>query len=399
MGILRTAPMQRLTCALDGLVADDPSFASARSFLLQPLDTLAALACDAEPVLRDDENAMERMHLVLTLAAARAITLKSALVSGDTTRVDASARASVGSTNDALPLRSPSTQALVDLGVLVVVGLAAGRIGRRHGLVRPFVDAVCGLALGAARAEAIARALAAGLQSAQLRVVLLALASTAREDLAAVVPLLLDGCERTRWRCLQQLFAEIEAQAASTAWEAVVSSPIVAVTHCTESDTLQIELALPSATAAEVDPGELVDLLDPTNQEIHVVFASPGRPALAQKIESERSSDRITVRVPPDARAGWIGLTSDPLRSRTRESLARVRRHWERRATSPCLLDCPVPDEALAGLGESLGAAPRTAEAEWGVRVADVIVRHAHAGTVGMPDSPCACPTGQREDP
>ena len=106
---------------LDDAVARDPTLAPARALLLMPLRLLDALGKDAPAALGDDTFAMERMRLLLSMAS---------------THVPASiVRDVLGETGGAALTGATAAfdAPLVHVGGLVLIGLAAGRVGASLG--------------------------------------------------------------------------------------------------------------------------------------------------------------------------------------------------------------------------------------------------------------------------
>lgn len=362
--VLRPQPLQRLTSALERAVQVDPALAPACATLRQPLKLLAALATEAEAALGDDHRAMERLRLMLAMTAARSIALKRELFDDAQGTEGAGVESARAQGNEPGPLCDAG---LIDLGALVIVGLAAGRVGRRQKMPGLFVDTVLGVALSAAPAESLARSLASGLEPEQVTAILGGLfASDAGNTDAALVPTFLDACEQARWRCLDRLFREVRRQAQETQWEATDSSLITRVAPGDAADTLVIQLRQPDASETE-----LKEALKAAKRKVHVVFASPGRATISVPAELD-GEDRATVPIPEHARAGWVGISTKQLRDRAASARSALHKHWQKLGDSACLRDGKVPLDALASKGDEPTAPVPTAPASWGVRIVEL---------------------------
>jgi hypothetical protein len=361
--VLRPQPLQRLTSALERAVQVDPALGPACATLRQPLKLLSALATEAEAALADDHRAMERLRLMLAMTAARSIALKRELLDDGQGAEGTNADGARARDTEPGPLCEAG---LVDLGALVIVGLAAGRVGRRQKMPGLFVDTVLGVALSAAPAESLARSLASGLEPEQVTAILGGLfASEAGAD-SALVPTFLDACEQARWRCLDRVFREVRRQAQETPWEATDSSLITRVAPGDAADTLSIQLRQPDASESE-----LKEALKAAKRKLHVVFASPGRATISVPAELD-SDDRATVQIPEHARAGWVGISTKQMRERATRARSQLREHWQRLAESACLRDSKVPVDALAASGDHPTAPVPTAPSAWGVRIVEL---------------------------
>jgi hypothetical protein len=375
--VLRNQPMRRLRRALDRAVTREPSLAPARAAVLRPLELLEALATDAEGALGNDGRAAERLRLMIAMSAARSLELKRML--------DENTQPESGSAPTALDTVAPPPcePGVIDIGALVVVGLAAGRVGRRTGLAGAFVDTVLACALWAAPAEALVRSLSQGLTDDQLIAMLGGLAAEHATDArnAAVVPLFLDVCERARWRCLDQLFGIVREQARNTDWEGALASPIESVELVQSEGSSQLLVKLreaggigPKVGEPSIERDKLLEELDKLRG--HVVLASATRPPIAvvpRSVDAARSM--VIVDVPDDARAGWVGVTTNAVLNATRKARAAVRKRWiAENESSPCLRDSPVPVTALAIEISKNTTPPFSPTASWGLRLTEVVL-------------------------
>jgi hypothetical protein len=279
------------------------------------------------------------------------------------------------------PPPPPCEPGVLDLGALVIVGLAAGRVGRRLGIPGVFVDTVYGIALSAAPAESIARSLATGLDARQVAAVLSGMLSgnAAAARMSTITPMFLDICERARWRCLDHLFATVRDQARTTQWESTVVSPIETIGAKSTDSPPRVAIKLRKSGGGgervgepEVESAKLLAAFKQGHGK--VVFAALDRSPIAV---TTRSVDRtsITVEVPEGARAGWIGLTTTEMLEGTRRERAAIREHWmKENEHSSCLRDSPVPVDAIAGADVDLLTPPRSTVANWGLRIIDVVL-------------------------
>lgn len=221
-----------LLAALDAAVAAEPSLAGARTLLLTPLAMLQALARDAVGALGDDVLAAERLRLLLALASTQMPPLTAfRSVLGDPNTSTGSGAAAPNPLLDVPAV--PCDDAVVHNGALVVVALAAGRVGKGTGLADPLLNNVLVTALAAGPAEALARAVASGMEPAQVRALLAGLANGEngqdRRLSAVIATFLADACERARWACLETIFAQVRIDIARTTWDAAGTGGIVSV--------------------------------------------------------------------------------------------------------------------------------------------------------------------------
>jgi hypothetical protein len=358
--MLSPARYAALEAALDAAVADDPSLAPARGLLLTPLRLLESLARDAPGALGDDVLAAERLRLLLALAATQMppLTAFRDVLGGD---------AKTGITVSAASLTVPAIpcdDAVVHNGALVVVALAAGRVGKGTGLAEPLVNNVLVTAIAAGPAEAVSRAIASGMGAAQVRALLAGLATAEngqdRRLSAVIATFLADACERARWACLEALFAQVRSDVARNTWDAAGTGGIVDVEPRTACPGRQVRIRVertrpvpgpePTFAALSIDPPEaaldaahFLPLLE--RRAASVVFASQGRRSVARlPDEVDAETGIVTVTVPAGAHVGWVGFADPALLERTNQERKALREQWERRnAEEPALRGAPVP--------------------------------------------------------
>ncbi|HET6762665.1 MAG TPA: hypothetical protein VFH27_03310, partial [Longimicrobiaceae bacterium] len=359
--MLNPARYAALATALDAAVADDPSLAGARALLLTPLKLLEALGRDAPGALGDDVLAAERLRLLLALAATQMppLTAFRDVLGGD---------ARTGTTLSAASVSVPAIpcdDAVVHNGALVVVALAAGRVGKGTGLAEPLVNNVLVAAIAAGPAEAVSRALASGMGAAQVRALLAGLGNAEngqdRRLSAVIATYLADACERARWACLEVLFTQVRRDVARHVWDAAGTGGIVGVeprTACPgERVTLSLDVVPPTPTPdsgpiiqlpvcppeAGLDAAYFLPLLD--QRKASVVFASQGFRSVARLPDATDPEARtVTVTVPAGAHVGWIGFADPALLEQTNRDRETLRAEWSKRNDQePALRGAPVP--------------------------------------------------------
>lgn len=333
LSILRPGPFALLKQKLDQAVAADPTLAPARARLLLPLEVLAALAPDAEAALADDPLAASRVRLLL--------------VAGGSHGVPPLASGALLPEGLALPGVTPAPDpagaapGLLDLGALILVALAAGRAGAATRLEHQLARTVFGLAFASGIAEAIAGQGAAGLASAQLRVLLSALLDPGARASAwssVVGSFLADPAERARWATLDALQSLVLEQLASDLpWDGALARGISAIEPAQACQGSQLQV---SGKLAVQDP-----------QSLRAVFASGvTRPRAAP---ATLTAAGLTAVVPPGAAVGWLGYTDDKIRAAADALRARLRGFWsDQNARNPRLAGAPVPVEAIRDLGD-----------------------------------------------
>ncbi|HEU4561513.1 MAG TPA: hypothetical protein VFS20_26905 [Longimicrobium sp.] len=362
--VLNPVRYSALVAALDAAVADDPSLAAARGLLLTPLSLLEALGRDAPGALGDDVLAAERLRLLLALAATHMppLTAFRDVLGGDP---------KTGTTVSAVSVPAiPCDDAVVSNGALVVIALAAGRVGKGTGLAEPLVNNVLVTALAAGPAEAVSRAIAWGMGAAQVKALLSGLAHAEngqdRRLSAVIATFLADGCERARWACLEALFRQVRIDVARNVWDAAGSGGIVSVEPrtCCPGDKISIRVE-PVQPPPPPDSGPIITVLaigtpeatlDATHflpllarREASVVFASQGFRSVSRLPDDvDLETGTITVTVPANARVGWIGFADPALLELTNRDRTALREQWkERNDSEPALRGAPVPVESI----------------------------------------------------
>lgn len=364
--VLNSTRYLALVAALDAAVAEDPSLAAARALLLTPLRLLESLARDAPGALGDDVLAAERLRLLLALAATQMppLTAFRDVLGGD---------AKTGTTVNAAALAVPAIpcdDAVVHNGALVVVALAAGRVGKGTGLAEPLVNNVLVTALAAGPAEAVSRALTSGMGAAQVRALLAGLAHAEngqdRRLSAVIATFLADACERARWACLETLFALVRAEVARNVWDAAGTGGIVSVEPRTACPGQKVEIRVepvdaptPVITGATVavlaigtpeatlDAAHFLPLLE--RRAASVVFASQGHRSVSRLPDAvDPETGTITVTVPANAHVGWLGFADPALLEQTNRDRQALREEWEARNQSETALrGAPVPVQSI----------------------------------------------------
>ena len=317
LSILRERAWTSLVQRLDALVAADPRMSTAQEALLRPLRLLEILASETAGALAQDVLAAERLRNLLYLASPWSSLVEEA----EHLLVDAKATD--------IAVHEPG---VIDLGVLVLVGIAAVRVAPTKPLARMFLHTIHGLALSATPAEMLGQMEPYGHQNTSLREVvkLMVLPDAGRlTDNRLFLPrFALDPLSRGRWQCLQTLLTRgVEADLESV-WS---TSARQLAAHADSIDFIRPADALPGDELTL--SGRFTELTKTRwPKALHVVFASASAPPLEADV-IRFSTRAITVRVPPDARPGWIGLADDRLigeaneaRRALRRLLARMRR-------------------------------------------------------------------------
>ncbi len=370
--ILRPHYKRELERALDRAVAADPSLAPARSALLAPLRVLLVAAEEAELVLQGSSDAMRRLRLVLAASAGRAFALQEFVEPGSAATLDSEEGddGPVAGRQLSHAHSGRCTPGIVHLGALVIVALAAGRVGRRQRQPAVFVDAVLAVAMSAAPAEAIMRALRAGLTEAELEVVLAGLAHPGSGDtgVRATLATLLDDCETRRRDCLKQLFRHVRKQARHALWEPVVSSGIESVTPKAE------DLLIRFGVSDSHEVGEPHLVLD---EPVHVVLRSAeGFEHVPGHVDSKSKKEgRWTIRatLPAGARAGAVGLFGPTTYLAANDAWKGIRELWRAESEKNlCLAQEPVPLELLPQSLVPPTEPPPRASAQWGARIMSI---------------------------
>lgn len=373
--IIRQQPFQRLRMALDRAVQNKSDLAEGCELLLGPCDLLEQLASAAQLALNNDICAIKRMKCTILLAASDTFEIRNSLS-------DALERQG----DTPLLARLPSEQGLIDFGALVVVALAAGRVGHRLGRAADYVEIVEAVAAASLPAQSFAHALDAGLDTKGLIALLTGLC---RRDvrnlrLRLLAQAFVTEADSALFQCMRELLKVVRAQVTKVPtkatlanrgdktkptleWDGATSEPIDKVVP-TDTNILRIYLR-------DDDGDELL------HQVEGVAFASPlhkpGVPNVATISEhgtSELKPPVIDINIPDQARAGWIGLQTEALRERMLEHREHLVTFW-RDPGEPIrsyLLDARVPTQFLSA-PRSMPAAPMyRSAATWGARIVDV---------------------------
>lgn len=360
LSILRERAWTSLVQRLDALVAADSRMSTARDTLLRPLRLLEILASETAGALAQDVLAAERLRNLLYLASPWSSLVEEA----EHLLVDAKATD--------IAVHEPG---VIDLRVLVLVGIAAVRVAPTKPLARMFLHTIHGLALSATPAEMLGQMEPYGHQNTSLREVvkLMVLPDAGRlTDNRLFLPrFALDPLTRGRWLCLQKLFTRGIEAALDTVW----STP--AQQFAAHADSIESVRPADAGPGAEVTlAGRFPELtMNTFPKALHVVFASASADPIAAEVV-RFSTDAITVRVPADARPGWIGLADDRLiaasnngRRALRRLLAKMRRSADSLAPAVAAaggvkprscLDGAIPAKWIPDL-QGLPVPPRTA--------------------------------------
>lgn len=366
LAVLSPTRYPALVAALDAAVAEDPSLAAARGLLLTPLNLLEALGRDAVGALGDDVLAAERMRLLLALAATQTppLTAFREVLGGD---------ARTGTTLSAAALSVPAIpcdDAVVHAGALVVIALAAGRVGKGTGLAEPLVNNVLVTAIAAGPAEAVSRAIASGMGARQVRALLAGLAHAEggqdRRLSAVIATFLADACERARWACLEALFTQVRADVARNVWDAAGTGGIVSVEPRIACPGQKVSIRVePVQAPPPPDTGPIITLMaigtpEATLDAAHflpllerraagVVFASQGHRSVSRlPDEVDPQTGTVTVTVPANAHVGWLGFADPELLRLSNRDRTALREQWgERNTSEPALRGAPVPVDSI----------------------------------------------------
>ena len=361
--LIRQRPWQSLIERLDAIVAADATLLAARGLVVAPVTLLARIAEDVEGALGDDPLALERLRALLSLSAIHAhpFAAMRALLSQP-----GNGSSGTSSTTTREPSGDFGTM-IIDAGGLVLTGLAASRAGVAVGLPDAFVDHAFALTLAATPAEALSRAVEAGVTDAQLSAALAALGPAdigGRDVSMAIASFVADPSERARWRALDALFALIRESAAAVVWEGATSEGIVSVkpqSGC-EGRTVEIRVRVQPQTinspfrTASAAPAALV-----AGDDVQVVFASPTAPAVAATpTHVNPSAGLIRVTLPAKTHAGWVGITAAELVAESNRTRTQLREFWSaQNKKNPLLAHSRVAETVIAMLPD-VPTPPRT---------------------------------------
>ena len=382
LSVLREPAWTSLVQRLDALAASDAKMGATRDALLRPLRLLQIFASETSGALAQDVLAAERLRNLLYLASPW-----SALVEEADEILDGTKKEEIA--------HEPG---VIDLRVLTLVAIAAVRVAPGKPLAKMFLRTVHGLALSATPAEMLGHMEPYGHQSISLREVvnLMVLPEAGRlTDSRLFLPrFALDPLTRGRWMCLRKLLGGLDA-ALDTVWANSASQ------YAADADAID---SLSPAHAAPGDEltlsGRFPDLNKSTfPKALHVVFASESAaPVDAEIVRFNTAS--ITVRVPADARPGWVGLADERLVTESNRGRRALRRLLTKLnevsvATSPkaaakkgllarCL-DGSVPSKWIPNL-HGLPVPPRSAGNRFaGARDAGDAMTPPGASTISVP--------------
>jgi hypothetical protein len=350
--LIHQRPWQALAERLDALVAGDQKLAAARALVATPITLLAALAEDVEGALGDDRLALERLRALLSLSAVHSHPFASmrALLAdpGSSAASSATPRETSGAS---------AATTILDYGGMVLVGLAAARAGADTGLSDAFVDHALTLILSATPAEALSRAIEAGLTDSQLRAALAALGPSDTSDRhlsISIASFVADPAERARWRTIDALFALIRKSAAATPWEGATSEDIVAVTPpaVCAGGTIEISVRLPLRSVNGTSKSVADFFAELAAGKASVVFASAAAAAVAAKVSLvDQRTGTIRVALPAKVHAGWVGVTSPALVAESNDGREQLRKFWTtQNKKNPVLANNQVQVSAIANL-------------------------------------------------
>jgi hypothetical protein len=383
MEILNKALYDDLLRKVDAAVSRQPSLADGRARVGRPLALLVSMARVAPQALGDDSEAAQRLSLLLAMAAPHGVPAQALDAFLDAGDGSGGASADGGS-----PINSDTFSSLLGVhaipsdlveastwsccpglilhGPLVVVALAAARVGAAVNLAPVFVDSVFGLALAASAAEALARSLAAGLDDPEVETLLAATAGSDTRDgrvAAAVANFLVSPCERARWRCLERLRARVRRQTANVHWDAASGIGIASVEPSRACPGTRVRItARPDGTigvTANLSPSTLPRAywFVPRCGEVN------GNPATAAVVLAAQrgiavAADQISLSegwvefvVPAGARADWLGFCDSQLLKTSNEQRASLRAEWDQVSQEDtCLRERPVPTDMIPSL-------------------------------------------------
>jgi hypothetical protein len=350
--LIHQRPWQALAERLDALVAADQKLSAARALVVTPITLLAALSEDVEGALGDDRLALERLRALLSLSAVHSHPFASmrALLAdpGSSSPASAAPRETAGA--------SPATT-ILDYGGMVVVGLAAARAGAEAGLSDAFVDHALTLILSATPAEALSRAIEAGLTDSQLRAALAALGPSDTSDRhlsISIASFVADPAERARWRTIDKLFELIKTSVATTLWEGATSEDIISVepSAVCAGGTIEISVRLPLRSVNGTSNSVARFFAELAAGKASVVFASIAAAAVAAKASSvDQRAGTIRVALPDKVRAGWVGVTSPALVAESNDGREQLRKFWAvQNKKNPVLAQSQVPVSVIVRL-------------------------------------------------
>jgi hypothetical protein len=334
--VIRPAALALLTqrCAVAMSVA--PHLAAVVERVLLPARTLQALADLAVPALGDDPSAPERLRLLLAAvatpfeidhaAAQQALGTPKGLAPS---LVDASA-ADAGFIWPA--------EALVDLGAVVILGLACIRAGAPLGLGSSLLGTLSGLVLATSPAEAVLRWLRLTTTDTHFVNFLETFSDIAagRNGLYRTFArhLLVDQGERARWRCILALFGKKGLQADARnqqGWIAAHADGLQSLHAEAGDDRYRLGGNFPPPSAS-------------TSAGLLAVAVVGRRGVLPERLWAEVlewTDLNILVRIPGGIAGGWVGFSSSGLVDSANTLRLGLRQRWHTPSV-PGLEDVPV---------------------------------------------------------
>ena len=318
-----------LEARLVSAVATRPEMAPLHEAITRPVRLLRLMGAEAPGALGNDVLAVERLRLLLLSASSDA---------GIVALATLALRAAAG----APPLREPG---LLHLGALAILGLAAARVAPDERVAVDFVATVHGLAVESSPVEMLARLEPYGAADEELHALLRMLIprySLGRGEPDFMTQVMRDPIERGRWACLEDLFVgNQDLFRKRPEWDVADHGHIA-------------EVVPPDAR-----PGKVVELrgefpwlagADHWPDDVSVVFAwaRPEVTGAVAEVEVDGFGPlSIRVRVPEQARRGWIGFdhkdrhpASDEVRRQVAVALAGIK--------GPCFRHSPVPVEVIS---------------------------------------------------
>ena len=337
--VIRPAALALLIQQCAMVSRTDQHLATVIEQVLLPVRTLQALADLAVPALGDDPPAAERLRLLLAAvatpfeidheAAQQALVTPKKLAPSTT---DPTGR----EPNPAWP-----SDALVDLGAVVILGLACIRAGAPLGLGSSLLGTLSGLVLATSPAEALLRWLRLAPVDAHFATFLAPFPDTAdgRTGLYRTFArqLLVDQGERARWRCVLAVFGKKGLQQdarTQNGWIAAYADGLQGLSVDEGEDRYRLLGTFPSRTAS-------------TAVQVQVVVVGR-RGVLPERLLAEIldwTTTAIVVRIVGGLAGGWVGFSSSALIDGANKLRLSLRERWR---TPPVPgLDGSVPVELI----------------------------------------------------
>ena len=334
--VIRPAALALLNQRCAAAISVAPHLAAVVEQVLLPVRTLQALADLAVPALGDDPPAAERLRLLLAAvatpfeidhdAAQQALGTPKKLAPA---MVDASA----ADTGFVWP-----DEALVDLGAVVILGLACIRAGAPLGLGSSLLGTLSGLVLATSPAEAVLRWLRLATDDAHFTTFLATFSDTTagRTGLYRTFArqLLVDQGERARWRCILALFGKKGLQAdarTQQGWIAAHADGLQSLHAEAGDDRYRLGGNFPPRTASTAS-GSLA---------VAVVGRRGVLPERQWAEVLEWTDLNILMRISGGIAGGWVGFSSSGLVDSANKLRLGLRERW-RTPPVPGLEDVPV---------------------------------------------------------